>query len=178
MKLEPASVQGSWVVDLERFEDQRGWFARTFCRDELASRGIEFEVVQANTSFNERPGTLRGLHYQEEPHAETKVVRCTRGAIWDVIVDIRPRSPTFLRWHAEELTADSGRSLLIPEGVAHGFQTLVAASEVEYLMSHRYVAAAARGVRWDDPAFGIGWPQAPDGRVISERDTSFPDFAP
>jgi dTDP-4-dehydrorhamnose 3,5-epimerase len=133
--------------------------------------------VQSSVSFNARAGTLRGMHYQEAPHAEDKLVRCTRGAIYDVIVDLRPGSPAYCRWFGIELTPDDGRELLIPKGCAHGFQTLADATEVHYQMSYPFVQGAGRGVRWDDPAFGIEWPPA-ERRVISERDASYPDFQP
>jgi dTDP-4-dehydrorhamnose 3,5-epimerase len=133
--------------------------------------------VQSSVSFNSRPGTLRGMHFQEAPHAEDKLVRCTRGAIYDVIVDLRPASPAYCRWFGIELTPDNGRELLIPKGCAHGFQTLLGDTEVHYQMSYPYVPGAGRGVRWDDPAFGIEWPSA-GSRVMSERDASYPDFRP
>lgn len=176
MRFEPAALEGAWVVHLEPVSDERGWFARTFCLEEFAGHGIEMRVAQANASFNARPGTLRGMHYQAEPHAERKLIRCTRGAVYDVLVDLRPVSPTFCRWFATELAADNARMVFVPAGVAHGFQTLVRDSEVAYLMSDEYVAAAARGVRWNDPAFGIEWPDAE--RVISGRDRAHPDFGP
>jgi dTDP-4-dehydrorhamnose 3,5-epimerase len=169
-------LPGAYALELERSEDERGWFARTFAAEEFEARGLNSRIVHCNASFNARAGTLRGMHYQEAPHAECKVVRCTRGAVHDVIVDLRPDSLTYLGWHAAELSAENGRALYVPEGFAHGFQTLVDASEVAYLMSHHYVASHARGVRWDDPAFGIEWP--PAERTISERDQSYADFAP
>jgi dTDP-4-dehydrorhamnose 3,5-epimerase len=169
-------IMGAFLIQLEPLFDERGWFARTFDREEFSSRGLEPAVVQCNTSFNERAGTLRGMHLQSEPHGEPKLVRCTRGAIFDVIVDVRPASPTHRDWHAVELTPDNGRMLYIPVGVAHGFQTLADHSEVGYQMGHSYVADSAVGVRWDDPAFGIKWPDPPGERVISERDASHPDY--
>ena len=170
------SLPGAYVVEPERLEDERGWFARTFAAEEFAARGLNPAVVHANASFNLRAGTLRGMHYQAAPHGECKLVRCTRGAIYDVIVDLRPDSPTYRRWSATELSEENARALYVPEDVAHGFQTLEDESEVLYLMSHEYVASHARGVRWDDPAFGIEWPDA--DRTISERDGSYPDFSP
>jgi dTDP-4-dehydrorhamnose 3,5-epimerase len=170
-----AGLSGAWLIDLERLEDERGHFARTFDRDEFAARGLEPRVVQCSTSFNARVGTLRGLHYQAAPHGETKLVRCTRGAIYDVVVDLRPDSPTHRQWLGVELSADNGRALYVPTGCAHGFQTLEDGSEVLYMMGHEYVPDAARGVRWDDPAFGIDWPSVSQ-RIMSERDAAYPDY--
>jgi dTDP-4-dehydrorhamnose 3,5-epimerase len=167
-------VAGAFVVELEPIRDERGWFARTFCTEEFAAKGLETAVAQCNSSFNARAATLRGLHFQAAPHGEAKLVRCTRGAIWDVLVDLRPESPTFRRWAGVELTPENRRMLYSPVGTAHGFITLADATEVLYQMSYRYVPDAARGVRFDDPAFGIDWPLAPD--VITERDRGYPDF--
>jgi dTDP-4-dehydrorhamnose 3,5-epimerase len=178
MKLVKTPLAGAWVIELERIEDERGWFARTFDADELASHGIDPTVVQCNASFNLRRDTLRGMHYQAEPHGEPKLVRCVRGAVFDVAVDLRRDSPTCCRWHGVELSAENGRSFYIPSGMAHGFQTLVDDTEVLYQMGHRYVPDAARGVRFDDPAFGIRWPEPEGERVVSERDASYPDFRP
>lgn len=172
-----APLAGAWVVDLDRREDPRGWFARAFAAEEYAARGLETAVVHVNASFNERAGTLRGMHFQAEPHAEAKTVRCTRGAVFDVVVDLRPDSPTRHEWFGVELTEDNGRALYVPPGMAHGFQTLVDATELLYLMSHHHVPEAARGVRWDDPAFGVRWPDAEE-RTLSERDAAYPDVAP
>jgi dTDP-4-dehydrorhamnose 3,5-epimerase len=177
MKLEPTPLSGAFVVQLERLEDERGWFARTYDAEPLRAVGIEPTNVQCSVSFNARAGTLRGLHYQEEPHAEDKLVRCTRGALYDVIVDLRADSDTYCRWFAVELTPDNGRELLVPKGFAHGFQTLLDETEVHYQMSYPFVPGAGRGVRWDDPAFGIEWPHA-ERRVMSQRDASYPDFSP
>ena len=179
MKFTPTPLAGAWLVELEPIADDRGWFARSFDADEFAARGIDAEVVQCNASFNARAGTLRGLHYQREPHGEPKLVRCVRGAIFDVCVDLRPDSDTYCGWYGAELTAENGTMLFIPDGMAHGFQTLVDDSEVLYQMGARYAPESASGVRWDDPAFGIEWPEAPEGgRLISERDRSYPDFEP
>lgn len=174
MRLVATALDGLMVVEPQRLTDERGFFARTYDVELLGP------VVQMSTSFNARAGTLRGLHLQREPHGETKLVRCTRGAIFDVVVDLRPRSPTRHRWFGTTLTADDGRALLIPKGLAHGFQTLEDDSEVLYAMDAPYVAGAGGGVRWDDPAFAIGWPQPPAGRerVMSERDATYPDHAP
>lgn len=161
------------VVDLEKIEDERGYFARTWCRGEFAQHGLEERLVQCSTSFNALKGALRGLHYQAAPHAETKLVRCTRGAVFDVIADLRPSSATFLRWFGVELTADNGRMLYIPKGFAHGFQTLAHDSEVFYQMDEFYEPSAARGVRWDDPLLGVRWPLPVT--VISEKDRRYAD---
>lgn len=178
MKLTETSIAGVFVAEPERLGDERGWFARTFDAEEFGALGMDLTVVQANASFNAAAGTLRGMHFQSEPYGEPKLVRCVRGAIFDVAVDLRPGSPTFRSWEAVELTAENLLGLYLPVGVAHGFQTLVCGCEVHYLMGHRYVPNAASGVRWDDPAFGIQWPEPPpSGRVISERDLSYPDFA-
>jgi dTDP-4-dehydrorhamnose 3,5-epimerase len=172
-------VAGSYLVEPERIEDERGFFARSFSSDEFAARGLDTRVEQCSTSFNARRGTLRGLHYQTAPHGEAKLVRCTRGAIYDVAVDLRPDSPSYLRWVGSELSADNGHALFIPEGCAHGFQTLVDDSEVLYQISTPYVAEAARGVRWDDPAFDIEWPPPPPGgRTMAPRDAGYQDFRP
>jgi len=171
------ALAGAFVIELERIEDERGYFARTFCAREFREHGLTAEVVQANTSFNRRKGTLRGLHFQAAPHEEAKLVRCTRGAVYDVIVDLRSGSPTFRRWISVELTAESDTMLFVPEGFAHGYQTLEDDTETAYLMTAYYEPSAGRGVRWDDPAFGIDWP-AVEERTINERDRSWPDFNP
>ncbi len=167
-------IAGAYVLGTERHEDERGFFARTFCRREFEDLGLEGAVAQCNVSFNHRRGTVRGMHYQAPPSEEVKLVRCTRGAIWDVILDLRPESASFKRHVAVELDAESRKSLYIPAGVAHGFQTLVDGAEVFYQMSEFYDPSAARGVRWNDPAFSITWPEKIT--VISERDLAFPDF--
>jgi dTDP-4-dehydrorhamnose 3,5-epimerase len=177
MRFTQTPLEGVWVIDLDLIGDERGWFARTFDADELRERGMNPEVVQCNASFNARRDTLRGMHHQAEPHGESKLVRCVGGAIFDVAVDLREDSPRFRRWHGVELSAADRRALYIPAGCAHGFQTLAADSEVLYMMGHRHVPEAARGVRWDDPAFAIEWP-APEGeRTISAKDRAYPDFA-
>jgi len=172
----PTDLPGVTLVDLERREDERGYFARTWCQREFGAAGLSDRLVQASVSYNRRRGTLRGLHYQTEPHGEDKLVRCTRGAVWDVVIDLRPDSPTRLRHHAVELRADTGRALFIPAGLAHGFQTLEDDTEVFYQMSEFYVPAAARGVRWNDPLFGISWPFALP--ILHPRDAAYPDFHP
>ena len=163
------------MIDLERLEDERGFFARTFCTDEFQARGLNARLMQCSISFNKERGTLRGMHWQEPPNAECKLVRVTRGAIYDVIIDLRANSPTFKQHFAAELDAENRRQLYVPEGFAHGFQTLEDDTEVFYQMSAAYAPALGRGVRWNDPAFGIEWP-AGDRRIINERDASYPDF--
>lgn len=170
-------ISGARVVAPEPIDDERGLFARTFCAEQFAAEGLDPRVSQCNTSFNRHAGTLRGLHLQAAPHGEAKLVRCTRGAIYDVAVDLRPDSPSFRRWFAVELTDANRLSFFIPDGCAHGFQSLRDETEVLYQMSVPYVPGAARGVRWDDPAFGIQWPEPPaQGRTISQRDADLPDF--
>lgn len=174
MKFIATSLADAWVIEPDRLEDERGYFARTFCRDEFVSHGLNPELVQCNVSYNAKKGTLRGMHYQLHPHEEAKLVRCTRGMIFDVIIDIRPASPTFREWFSVELSAENGRQLYVPEGFAHGFQVLLGGSEVFYQMSARYVPVAARGIRWNDPAFGIPWPLT--NPIVSQRDAAFADF--
>jgi len=167
-------LKGAFVIDLEKREDDRGFFARTFCQREFAEHGLELQVAQCNISFNERKGTLRGMHYQVPPFEEAKLVRCTMGGIYDAIIDLRRRSPTFGQSFGIELTAQSRRMLYVPRGFAHGYQTLERDTEVFYQMSQFYSSEHSRGVRWNDPAFGIKWP--PDERIINERDRKYPDF--
>jgi dTDP-4-dehydrorhamnose 3,5-epimerase len=175
--LRQTEIPGAFVVESEPIGDERGFFSRIFDADEFSARGLETEFPQWSVSYNERSGTLRGMHFQRDPHAEAKLVRCTRGSLYDVVVDLRPDSPTFRRWAAVELSADNRLALYIPKGLAHGFQTLAPATEVVYAMSERFEPSAGDGVRWDDPAFGIDWPEAVQ-RVMSERDRSWPDFTP
>jgi dTDP-4-dehydrorhamnose 3,5-epimerase len=175
MKLMPTEIAGVFEVATAPIADKRGDFARSYCADEFRSAGITFDVAQINISRNHRRGTLRGMHYQAEPTPDPKLVRCTRGRIFDVAVDLRPRSDTFCRWISTELTADGQNALFVPSGCAHGFLTLEDNCEIEYLMGADYVAELARGVRWDDPAFAIDWPDAPT--LMSDRDAAFPDFA-
>jgi dTDP-4-dehydrorhamnose 3,5-epimerase len=176
VKFVPTRLSGACIIDIEPLSDERGFFARTFCRDEFAAHGLRIDFPQCNTSYNSQRGTLRGMHFQREPYAEAKLVRCTRGAIYDVIVDLRPESPSLCRWMAVELTAENHRMLYVPEGFAHGFQTLADDSEVFYQMGAMYRSDAAAGVRWNDPAFEIHWP-LPDP-VISSRDAGYGDFVP
>jgi dTDP-4-dehydrorhamnose 3,5-epimerase len=168
------SLLGAFVVHPERSEDSRGYFARTFCRDEFASHGLAGDFVQCSTSFNVRRGTLRGMHFQLAPYEEIKLVRCTRGAVLDVIVDLRPNSRSFCQWFALELTARNGYAVYIPGGIAHGFQTLVDEAEVFYQMTERYHPESHAGVRWDDPTFGIDWPIRP--AILSRKDASYKNF--
>lgn len=164
-------LSGAFVIDPERFEDDRGFFARTWCVREFETNGLDTRLVQCSVSYNKRKGTLRGMHFQAAPHAETKLVRCTKGAIYDVIIDLREGSPTLRQWVAVELTAENHRMIYIPEGFAHGFQTLTDDSEVFYQISEFYLSESARGVRWDDPAFEIEWPLG--ARIMSEKDSSY-----
>jgi dTDP-4-dehydrorhamnose 3,5-epimerase len=172
VKFTPTALAGVVVVDIEPIEDERGFFARSFCREEFSAHGLAPDLVQCSVSWNRRKGTLRGMHYQIAPHEEAKLVRCTQGAIYDVVLDLRKESPTRHRWVGVELTAANRRALYIAPGCAHGFQTLADDSEVFYQMSAFYHAASARGVRFDDPAFAIAWPLP--NPIVSERDRGFP----
>jgi dTDP-4-dehydrorhamnose 3,5-epimerase len=170
-------LQDAAIIDVEPRGDERGALSRVFCEREFADHGLPTRFVQGSTITSPQRHTLRGLHFQEAPHAETKLVRCTRGAVWVVMLDLRPGSPSYLDWLGVELTTDNRRQLLVPEGFAQGYQTLVGDCEVVYQMTHEYVPEAASGVRWDDPAFAIEWPPA-EGRLISERDQAWPDYRP
>jgi len=174
MLFKETSLEGALIVEPERLPDERGFFARTWDEREFQARGLNQRLVQCSISFNNKKGTLRGMHYQAKPHEEAKLVRCTMGEIYDVIIDLRHDSPTFKKWMAMELTADDRRMVYIPEGFAHGFLTLKDRTEVLYQMSEFHVPASARGVRWNDPAFGIRWP--PAVKVLSDRDKNYPDF--
>jgi dTDP-4-dehydrorhamnose 3,5-epimerase len=176
MRFLPTVLPGVFLLEPERHHDERGYFARAWCSRELAEHGLESGLSQCSVSFNHRRATLRGLHYQAPPHAEVKVVRCTRGALFDVALDLRPDSPSFGRHWGTELTVENGRALYIPRGFAHGFYTLADATEVEYLISTPYQPEAARGVRHDDPLFGVAWP----GKVavIARRDADYPSARP
>jgi dTDP-4-dehydrorhamnose 3,5-epimerase len=173
MRFVPSSLGGVFVLEQERHADARGYFARIWCTEELRAHGLDPGLSQSSVSFNHRRGTLRGLHYQAPPFAEVKVVRCARGALFDVAVDLRPDSPGFQRWVGVELTPDNGRALYIPRGFGHGFYTLADATEVEYLISAPYRPECARGLRFDDPMFGITWPGPVE--VIADRDRDYPD---
>ena len=172
MKFIETKLKGAWIIEPERLEDERGFFARSFCQNEFEAHGLNSRVVQCNISYNKREGTLRGMHYQVAPMAEAKLVRCTRGAIYDVIIDLRPESPTYCQWLAEELNAENSKMIYIPEGFAHGFQTLQNDTEVFYQMSEFYSPEHARGVQWDDPVFGIEWHL--NTKIISEKDNNYP----
>ena len=174
MIFDQTDLQGVFLVKLEPLMDERGFFARSFCGREFEAHGLEGRVTQCSISFNLTKGTLRGMHFQRPPSAEVRLVRCTRGAVYDVVLDLRVGSPTFRRWVAADLSAENRWAVYVPEGCAHGFQTLADGTEVAYQMSEFYDPPAAAGVRWDDPAFGILWP--PAKRTISERDLSYPDF--
>lgn len=167
-------MKGAFLIDLEKREDPRGFFARTYCEREFDSHGLKSRFVQCNTSFNKFKGTLRGMHFQSAPYEEAKLIRCIAGAIFDAIIDLRQDSSTFREHFAAVLSAENGRMLYIPEGFAHGFQTLKDDTEVFYQMSEFYSPEHARGVRWNDPAFGIEWPAG--NRIIIDRDKSYPDF--
>lgn len=164
-------LKGAFLIEPERLEDERGFFARTFCQNEFKARGLETKIAQCNISYNKRKGTLRGMHYQAEPKSEAKLVRCTRGAIYDAIIDLRPESATYFRWIAAELTGESRKMLYIPKGFAHGFQTIEDDTEVFYQMSEPYAPELAKGIRWDDPAFGIKWPLKE--KIISQKDMGY-----
>lgn len=174
MRFSKTAVDGVLLIDLDAAEDARGFFARAFCEEEFARAGIALRARQVSLSHNRAALTLRGLHYQAAPHEETKLVHCVRGRIFDVAVDLRPASATYRRWTAAELSPAARRMLYIPKGCAHGFLTLEADSDILYVMGADFVAEAGRGVRWNDPAFGIDWPAAP--QVIAERDATYPDF--
>ena len=176
MRFVETPLPGAWVIELEEIEDERGWFARTFDAGQFRERGLNPDVVQCNASFNHCAGTLRGMHYQADPHGESKLVRCVRGAIFDVAVDLRPDSPAYRAWHGVQLSGDNRRAFYIPAGLAHGFQTLTENTEVLYQMGNPYMPEAARGVRFDDPAFAIAWPEAAGERIVSERDAEYTDF--
>lgn len=175
MIFKPTELLGAYVIEPEKVEDIRGYFARTFCENEFKTQGLEPRIAQCSVSFNRRKGTLRGMHYQATPFEETKLVRCTRGAVFDVIIDLRRESPTFKKHFAVQLDERNCKMLYIAAGLAHGFQTLEDDTEIFYQMSQVHSAEHARGVRWNDPAFGIQWPD--DERTILERDRNYPDFA-
>jgi dTDP-4-dehydrorhamnose 3,5-epimerase len=174
MRFDETNLSDAWLIEPMPARDHRGFFARTFCAEEFAGRGLTARFVQHSTSQSVARGTLRGMHFQRAPYGEVKVVTCLKGGIWDVIIDLRPGSPSYRRWQGFELTAENRRQLYVPEGFAHGFQTLCDGTEVGYLISALYEPQAADGVRYDDPAFAIDWPLPV--RVISEKDRSWPDF--
>jgi dTDP-4-dehydrorhamnose 3,5-epimerase len=170
----PAPLEGAYIIDIERKADSRGFFARTWCRDEMLAHGLADQIVQCSVAFNFRKGTLRGMHYQAAPYEETKLVRCTMGSFFAVGIDLRPGSSTFRKYFHAVLSAENHRSIYIPKGFAFGYQTLNDNTEVFYQMSQTYMPEYSRGVRWDDPAFGIVWPD--DERIILDRDRNYPDF--
>lgn len=174
MKCTALPLAGAYQVEIEPASDGRGFFARTWCAEEMRKLGVNVQFVQCSISYNERRGTLRGMHYQAQPYSESKLVRCTAGAIYDVLLDLRPESPTFRSWVAVELTSANRKAVYAPSGFAHGFQSLSDHTEVFYQISEGYRRDFSRGVRWNDPAFGIKWPL--ETVILSERDRSFPDF--
>jgi len=174
MIFQETKLKGAYIIEPEKREDERGFFARTWCQREFTEQGLNPRLMQCNISFNLKRGTLRGMHYQIPPFEEAKLVRCSRGAIYDVIIDLRPCSSTFKQWLAVEVTADNRQMLYIPASFAHGFQTLEDNTEVAYYISEFYAPEHARGIRWNDPAFAIQWPI--ETRAISERDQAYPDF--
>lgn len=174
MKFTETDLPGAYIIDPERLEDDRGFFARTWCQNEFSKYSLTDNFVQANIAYNKHKGILRGMHFQTEPYQEDKLVRCTSGAIVDVIIDLRPESPAYTRWVAVELTGKNRRMLYVPKGFAHGYQTLEADSEVFYQVSQFYTPQAEQGVRWDDPRFSIQWPD--DERIISDKDKNWPDY--
>jgi dTDP-4-dehydrorhamnose 3,5-epimerase len=167
---------GAYLIDLQKYEDSRGFFARAWCEHEFKDQGLQVTWVQANLAYSEHKGTLRGMHYQAAPYAEAKLMRCIRGAMYDVILDLRPNSSTFRHWFGAELSADNRRALYVPEGFAHGYLTLVDHTETFYPVSQFYTPDAEGGVRWNDTAFGIDWPIT-EGLILSDKDQSWPDFA-
>ncbi|MDQ6654140.1 MAG: dTDP-4-dehydrorhamnose 3,5-epimerase [Acidobacteriota bacterium] len=175
MKFVETKLKGAFIIEAEKFEDERGYFVRHWSDRDFEAAGLDARLVECNGSFNRRKGTLRGMHYQEAPYEQVKLVRCTRGAIYDVIIDLRPASTSFKQWFGVELTAENARMLYVPAGFAHGFQTLADDTEMSYQMSSHFEPASGRGVRWNDPAFGIEWPET-DQRIIISRDREYPDF--
>jgi len=173
---QPLPLAGAYLVSSPQHRDERGWFARSWCAEELAAKGLNGVMAHSSFSFNAKLATLRGLHYQIAPHQEAKLVTCVRGAIWDVIVDLRPDSPTFRRWHGEDLDSQDLRAVYVPEGFAHGFLTRSDETLILYQISATYAEDYGRGIRWDDPAFAIVWPERPT--LVSTRDASYPDFDP
>ncbi len=174
MKFTEMGLNGAYVIEIEKLTDERGFFARSYCRNEFEAQGLTPELVQANVSFNIKKGTLRGMHYQISPYEETKLVRCTRGAIFDAIIDLRPESPTYKKWFGVELTADNYKMLYVPEKFGHGFQTLLDNTEVTYQVSQFYTPGAEKGIRWNDPAIGIDWPIPVT--VMSAKDKNWPEY--
>ncbi|GAA5520545.1 dTDP-4-dehydrorhamnose 3,5-epimerase [Aliifodinibius salicampi] len=168
------NLKDAYIIELNKLKDERGFFARQYCQNEFRDHGIQISIVQANVSYNKLKGTLRGMHYQTEPHGEAKLVRCTKGGIYDAIIDVRSGSPTFKKWIGVELTEHNHKMLYVPEGFAHGFITLQDDTEVTYQVSEFYTPGAEEGIRWNDPTFNIDWPA--EVNVISEKDLNWPDF--
>lgn len=177
MIFKETKLKDAYIIELEKIGDERGFFSRVWCAKEFEAHGLVTRIAQANMSFNQEKGTLRGLHYQRPPHEEVKLMRCTRGAVFDVIVDLRPDSPTYLDWLGVELTADNYKMLYVPENFAHGYQTLTDNAEVFYPTSQFYAPQAEAGIRWNDPTLAIEWPITPP-QVISDKDSSWPDYVP
>lgn len=173
MIFKETKLKGAYIIELEPLEDERGFFARTYCQKKFKKNGINIKIVQCNVSYNRKRGTLRGMHYQKAPHEEAKLISCLRGAIYDVIIDLRSDSPTYCQWFAIELSSNNYRILYVPEGFAHGFQTLDDDTVIFYQMSESYYPECAMGVRWDDKTFGIKWPRI-TSRIISEKDLNYP----
>ena len=177
MRFSETPLSGAYLIEPEPLGDDRGFFARMWCRQEFVEHGLDATLAQCNLSFNERAGTLRGMHFQHQPHPEVKLVRCTQGAVWDAIVDLRPDSPTYCRWHAEVLTDQNRAMLYVPAGFAHGYLTLTDSAEVFYQVTEYYYQNLEGGVRWDDPTFGIEWPE--NGPfILSPKDRAWPDYQP
>jgi len=176
MVFKETGLKGAYVIEPQKYEDERGYFARVFCENEFESHGIKLNMVQSNVAFSHKQSTIRGLHYQILPHAEIKLIRCIRGSIFDVMIDLRPDSSTYKQWYGIELNSKNGQMLLVPENFAHGYQSLVDDTEVFYQVSQFYVPDAERGIRWDDPAFNIPWPERIHP-IISEKDKGWPDFS-
>ena len=175
MIFKATALEGAFVIELEKHQDDRGYFARTFCQREFSDHGLNTNIAQANTSLSRSKGTLHGMHYQTEPYAETKLVRCIGGAVFDVIIDLRPESESFCQWFGAELTAENGRMMYVPEGFAHGYQTLRDNSELFYPVSQFYTPEVEKGVRWNDKRFGISWPET-NKILLSDKDRGWPDF--
>ena len=176
MRFVETALHGVWIVEMVPVEDTRGHFARSWCSRDFASRGLSVDLSQCSISRTRKKGTIRGMHYQRPPKEEAKLVRCTRGAVFDVAIDLRPHSPTFMHWEGRELTAEGWRMLYIPEGCAHGLQALQDDSEVSYMISAEFAPETAAGVRWDDPLFAVRWPLQVSS--LSEKDRSYPDYVP
>ena len=174
MQIETTPLQGVLATSVQLIEDERGFFTRTYCQQEFSDAGVDIHLLQTNVSGNKMKGTLRGLHFQDQPRPDKKLVTCTRGSIFDVAVDLRKDSPTYCQWFGLELSAANRKGLFVPPGCAHGFITLEDDTEVSYLMGETYVAELARGARWDDPAFAISWPLSPV--LINERDATYPNW--